>query len=644
MLDPRIRLTSGLIAMLLGAAMAAHGAIYTVTNSNNSGGGSLRTALNNANGTPGSTVAFAIPTSDSRYNAGTGVVTIQITSTLPAITAAGTIVDGTTQTTAIGNTNAGTLGTGGTVGVDALTLATVQRPEIQIVDNGALALGLDIQASNVVIRGLCIYGFGATANSDSSADIRVGASASGALVERNVLGSSATSFTDPGAAARSPGDHVRVVGGDNGTLRNNLIGFSQGKGLELNSGSNGWLVEGNEMRRNGIGNANLDAIDIENGSGGATVRGNLLIQSDGCGADTYASSGTNTIVNNTSQGNGIGSGASLETAGIRIFGSGSVVDRNIVSGNVGAGVLVVSTSSTNRITLNSIYGNGATTGQIGIDLLKAADNVNLGTAPFVTPNDSGDADAGANGLFNFPVLESAVLAAGQLTLAGFARPGSAIEVFLAAADASGFGEGQTFLFTATEGGAQDLDATTGAYANPFNGLNQGSDSTNRFRFTVTAPGAVAIGGRLTATGTLSNNTSEFSGNVTVTGSPSVTLVKSVLPGGSRPPGTELTYSIVYANTGSAAAYSVVVRDDVPANTDFKLGSATSSPGSSGLTATIAYSNNAGSTWSYTPVSGGGGAAAGYDRAVNAVRWTFTGTLGSVSPSNQGNVALTARIR
>ena len=78
-------------------------------------------------------IAFNIP--------GAGVVqTINVTSTLPSITRA-VIIDGTTQTTNNGNTNPGTLGTGGFVGVgpdgvagtgDELVLPTVAAPEVEI--------------------------------------------------------------------------------------------------------------------------------------------------------------------------------------------------------------------------------------------------------------------------------------------------------------------------------------------------------------------------------------------------------------------------------------------------------------------------------------------------------------------------------
>ena len=126
--------------------------------------------------------------------------------------------------------------------------------------------------------------------------------------------------------------------------------------------------------------------------------------------------------------------------------------------------------------------------------------------------------------------------------------------------------------------------------------------------------------------------------------PNVGLQKAVNPSGSQPPGTDLTYSIAFTNTGSAPATGLVVTDPIPANTDFKVGSVTTTPGSTGLTVTIAYSNNNGSTWTYTPASGSGGAPSGYDRNVTNIRWTFAGSLSPTSPGNTGSVGFTVRIR
>lgn len=128
--------------------------------------------------------------------------------------------------------------------------------------------------------------------------------------------------------------------------------------------------------------------------------------------------------------------------------------------------------------------------------------------------------------------------------------------------------------------------------------------------------------------------------------PNVSLNKSVSPSAASQtiPGADLTYTIAFTNGGTAAASSLVVADPIPANTDFKVGSVSNSLGTTGLTVVVAYSNNGGSTYVYTPASGGGGAPAGYDRNVTNVRWTFTGNLSQTSPNNTGSVSFTARIR
>jgi trimeric autotransporter adhesin len=621
------------------AAGAALGATYTVTNTKNSGGGSLRTAINNANGNPGSTIAFSIPLSDSGYTAATGVFHIRPTPALPAITAAGTIVDGTTQTAAGGNTNTAILGAGGTVGIDGLPLSTVAGPEIQLEHHGGSTTGLDVQAPGVIIRGLAIYGFGTASNDDGSANIRIGAAGVGVLIEKNVIGTPADAFVDPGIGDRSNGDNVRAVGATGGTLRNNLIGYSIGKGVCLGGGSDGWLVQDNEIRGNGAGTPKPDAIDIEY-SANATIVGNMLADSAGSGVENYGGGGSNTIRNNTIAGNGTSTAGTDGIFGVRVYGTGSLIDRNIITANRAAGIAITRNSSGNTITRNAIHANGT----IGIDLLSASDDENQGTAPYVTRNDPGDGDAGGDGLLNFPVLAEAHLTGSQLVVSGYARPGSTIEFFLSDGDPSGFGEGRTFLLTATEGSGADTDATSGSYPDPFNGLSQGTDTTNRFQFAVTPPPGVAGGSRLTATATVAGNTSEFSGCVVVSSGPAMTLVKSVSPGGSRPPGTDLAYTVNFTNTGGSIAVNPVVTDARPADTDFRLGSVTTNLGTTGLTVAVAYSSDGGATWTYVPSSGAGGAPAGYDRVVTNVRWNFTGNLAGSAPSNAGSVAFAVRIR
>ena len=119
---------------------------------------------------------------------------------------------------------------------------------------------------------------------------------------------------------------------------------------------------------------------------------------------------------------------------------------------------------------------------------------------------------------------------------------------------------------------------------------------------------------------------------------------------SQLPATDLTYRINFTNAGGQAAQGLIILDKIPANTDFKIGSATATA-PVGLTLLVEYSydynpsNPAAATWSSAaPASGGGGAGAGYNRLVKALRWRATsGLLNNVAPDNLGNVAFIVKI-
>ena len=424
----------------------------TIVNTNGAGQGSLRQFILNSNTlgnanlaqtgqTAGSEVSiFAIP---SAALSG-GVAVITPSTILPAITATRTVLDGATQTSNIGDTNPGQLGTGGVVGVDRLTLARVNAPEVELRGSSTLPLGLDLQASNSTVRSLAIYGFGNSTNDDNQANIRIGDTFTDTLIERNIIGTPATSFAANGAvsanapcgAPRSGADNVRSVGADNGRLRNNLIGYSSSKGFGVERGSQNWLIENNELRCNAIGESNLDGIDLENAdTTGATVRGNLVWRTEGVGIDGFGSNGGHTFSNNTIQGNGYGignsDGVSAETSGVRLYGANTRVEKNIISGNYGAGIIVTPGVTGAVLSQNSMFNNGtiptktggAASGQLGIDLLTFGDTESSGSSPYLTQNDVGDADTGANGLLNFPVFESAELNGGALTPYGLCTGG-----------------------------------------------------------------------------------------------------------------------------------------------------------------------------------------------------------------------------
>lgn len=351
-----------------------------------------------------------------------------------------------------------------------------------------------------------------------------------------------------------------------------------------------------------------------------------------------------------------------------LTGTSVVFYRNRSVSNAGPGLLIMSATGV-AASQNSFSNNGG----LAIDLDPNTRNPNTMGAPNgVTLNDSGDADTGPNGLLNYPVITSAVIANGELNVAGFARPGSSIELYLAAADPSGFGEGQTYITVFTEGTASDSDNSTGTYGpGNINGRAQGTDTTNRFAFHMSVPSGVAIGSVLTATATLTGQTSEFGGNVTVTSGPTLVHMKTVavlsdpVNNTTNPksiPGAIEVYTIRLTNQGSGGVdtNSISIIDSIPTNTAMyvlDIGGTGSGPvafsnGSPTSALTYAYtalnstsdnldfSNDGGATWSYTPAAN----ANGCDPAVTHIRVKPQGTMAANVGSGNPYFEIRFRVR
>ncbi|MCH7876450.1 MAG: hypothetical protein IH965_14305, partial [Gemmatimonadetes bacterium] len=58
---------------------------------------------------------------------------------------------------------------------------------------------------------------------------------------------------------------------------------------------------------------------------------------------------------------------------------------------------------------------------------------------------------------------------------------------------------------------------------------------------------------------------------------------------------------------------------------------------------VEYSNDGATSWTYTPASGGCGAATGYDACVTHIRWRLQNNLSFTAPDNTGAVQFVARI-
>ena len=223
-------------------------ATFVVTNTFDSGIGSLRGEIGQSNGSgPGpNTIDFDIPTTDPGYNAGTGVWTIAVQSALPGIAVPVTI-DGTSQTGFSSTPVIDLDGTSAGTGVNGLALAAGS--------SGSQIVGLTIENFNnagidVASGSNTIGGTAAGVNNLISANTGFGvmietAAATGNLVEGNEIG---TNLAGTSALADGVGVEIETgatgntIGGTTSSARN-VISGNTFAGVEIDSSAN--VVEGN---------------------------------------------------------------------------------------------------------------------------------------------------------------------------------------------------------------------------------------------------------------------------------------------------------------------------------------------------------------------------------------------------------------
>lgn len=405
-------------ALALGSADLALAATYTVTNTNDSGAGSFRQALLNANTNAGpDTIAFNIP--------GAGPHSIHVLSNLPGITSPVTI-DGYTQPGAAANTDA--IGSNASIRIELVGTGT----------SSVSGLILLVGSDGTTIRGLAINRFG-------SNQLTVTAGGVGCVITGNFIGVGTDGVT---TWPSTPGTrHGLVVSGNGcrigGTARaeRNIIGGSSSNGLYISTAN--ITVQGNliGLARNGvtaIPNRCGIQIGTDNPSAGATAITNVLIG----GTNTGAAAARNTISGNLNCGIGIGRAsdiriegniiglAALPLAAVPNIGPGIRVNRgseitigavaagevsNIIGGNDGPGVLIQGGISDDPALAPQqvmVVGN-LMTNNAGLSIDLAPNNVTGASA-----NDALDADIGPNGVQNHPVLTAISHGATTTTVQG----------------------------------------------------------------------------------------------------------------------------------------------------------------------------------------------------------------------------------
>ena len=372
-------------------------------------------------------------------------------------------------------------------------------------------IGGTVSGARNVISGngdnnVLIEGSGATGNT-----------VAGNFIGTNATGTAALNFTPRGDGVRIDGAPGNLIGGTTPSARNVISGWI-GVGVMIGGGASGNSVQGNYIGTDvsgtvALGNR-LRGVGIVSASnnliGGQAATAGNLISGNHSGVEIFRSN-LGDATGNKVQGNRIGTDASgtaplgnsfygvtLSNVHDNLIGGGSGLGNIIAfNGQVGVSVFIIGnqTSNGNAILGNSIFENR----RLGINLY---DGVYLADdSDVVTPNDAGDADTGPNNFQNYPVITSAVnnLSANTTTIQGTLNSTAntifTIQIFSsAAADPTGYGEGQTFRASTT--------VTT--------------DANGNAAFSVTLNTAIPAGQVITATATdPSNNTSEFSQTVAV---------------------------------------------------------------------------------------------------------------------------------
>jgi hypothetical protein len=443
---------------------------YVVINTNDSGAGSLRQAILDANAHAGADIIeFSIP--------GSSVHTITPLTPLPTLTEAVTI-DGYTQPGSSANTNPPEQGTN--------AVLMIEIDGTNVGGNGALKTQ-GASSSNITIRGIVI-------NRAPGAAIILFGSGSNLVVEGCFLGTDPTGMTSidlyngEGVLVDIGPTNVRI-GGTTPAARNLISGNNYAGiafGCDSSSGGSGHLIQGNLIGPDATGaaapprnspGASL-GVDLCYGVSNVTVGGttaaerNVISGNQGIAIDV-ASSFSNDVHDITIRGNYIGTdvtgaaGLGNGTIGIRINqpnnsifdnvisssgaegiqaeGGATLVQGNLIGtdatgtvplGNAGAGVHIISPGAkiggtgageANVIAFNgtsnfSGHGVWVETGTGNpIRANSIHDNFGLGIAlgtDGVTPNDPGDADVGPNNLQNFPVLSTLTPAVPGLRVQG----------------------------------------------------------------------------------------------------------------------------------------------------------------------------------------------------------------------------------
>jgi titin len=354
---------------------------FTVTNTNNTGPGSLSQAIAAANAAPGmDSIVFSVVS---------GPQSIIVTSGLPAITDP-VIIDGTTQPGYAG------------------------APLIELNGSGAGGDGLRIQAGGSMVKGLVINRF-------SGSGITL-AGGGGNRIQGNYIGTDASGTADLGNAGiglNLQGSSNNVIGGT-GPGEGNVISGNNGIGINVFGGSSNQIL-GNYIGTDASGSA---AIGNSNQGVGLTASSNNAVGGPVPGARNVISGNFSTGVSisaapslnekatgNQIKGNYIGTNAAgtsalgnrgdgvfILTASDNFIGGAAPGEGNVISGNGGGVNITGKEAVRNQVQGNYIgtdaAGSAAVPNPVGVRIINASNNLVGGTSAGTRNVISGNGGAG----------------------------------------------------------------------------------------------------------------------------------------------------------------------------------------------------------------------------------------------------------
>ncbi len=444
--------------------------VILVTNTKDTGPGSLRDAIKIANSSPGvDTIEFAIPETDPgyiEYDSTHHVWRIKLFS--PLVIKEAVVINGFSQKVNIKDANPGEIICSERVGTQKISLTPFEKPEIELYGGGTNKYCFIIDASQVTIKGFAIFGFGmhGTAigvKNHLSTDV---------IIKDNFIGLTATGEDPYKYGLERNRNYGIFVVGSGGEITHNIVAYCANIGISITGEWNwgipavgeNYVVKNNYVYSNGYNPfvSSGDGIDIVNGAEKCLIIGNVIVNNTGYGIDLDRSQGHIVIQQNTVKKNGTGR---IFTVGIRCEGDSNIIMNNVICENLGAGLTLLpredgnadengfgprfpNTTYYNILTANSFENNEG----LAIDIITTLNDIWNNNEGVTKNDDNYSKDAGNMGI-DFPVIVEATYDGVNLSIKGYIGDSlpnplfgnSKVEIYRVSEDPSGYGEGIEYL-------------------------------------------------------------------------------------------------------------------------------------------------------------------------------------------------------